>query len=102
MIWNVGATVRLSTNTHNSAGLRTVRHPEVPFYAHLRCLQMMTRQERLDHQNKLRSMKTEAEREQFRNEHHQQMQERAKTKGVTLPDEPPRPGGGMCPGGRGR
>ena len=61
--------------------------------------QLMTRQERLEYHKKMRGLKTDAEREQFRNEHHQKMQERAKAKGVTLPDEPPVPGGRMGPGG---
>ena len=34
-----------------------------------------------------------------RKEHHEQMQERAKARGVTLPAEPPASGGGMGPGG---
>lgn len=69
---------------------------------------LMTRQERLEYRNKMRSLKTVEEREQFRLEHHKQMQERAKARGVTLPDEPPArpahmgPGGGaMGPGGAG-
>ena len=48
---------------------------------------------------------TQQERERLRLEHHQQMQERARQRGVTLPDQPPagkgygaRPGGGMGPG----
>jgi len=68
--------------------------------------QLMTRQERLEYRNKMRNLKTVEEREQFRLEHHKQMQERAKERGVTLPDEPPArpahmgPGGGtMGPGG---
>jgi len=62
--------------------------------------QLMTEQERLEHRNRMRSFKTEQEREQYRLEHHKRMQERAKSKGVTLPDEPMmRPGGGMGPGG---
>lgn len=77
--------------------------------------QLMTQQERLEHRNKLRAAKTAEEREQIRAEHHTRMQERAKEKGVTLPDEPPvagarkgmgtgprdgmGPGSGMSPGG---
>ena len=46
---------------------------------------------------------TEQERQQFREEHHKAMQERAKERGVTLPDEPmgPGPGGGGMGGGMG-
>lgn len=69
--------------------------------------QLMTPQEREQHRAKMRSLKTEQEREQFRLQHHKEMQQRAKERGVTIPDEPmPRGkgmgqgmGGGMGPGG---
>jgi hypothetical protein len=67
--------------------------------------QLMTRKERAEHRAKLRSLKTLEEREAYRLEHHNKMLERAKERGVTLPDEPPAggmgmmgPGGGMGPG----
>ncbi len=66
---------------------------------------LMTEEERLEYRNRVRTLKTAKEREQFRLEHHKKMQERAKEKGITLPDEPParggmmRPGSGMGPGG---
>jgi hypothetical protein len=69
--------------------------------------QMMSEQERLEHRNRLRSAKTLEERERIRTEHHEQMVERARERGVTLPDEPPmrggmgQGGGGMGPGGGG-
>lgn len=68
---------------------------------------MMTAEERNEYRERMRAAKTEQEREQIRNEHHQQMQARAKERGVTLPPEPPvrgsrgPPGGGMGPGGTG-
>lgn len=63
---------------------------------------LMTEQERLQHRNKMRSLKTAQERETYQLEHHKRMQERAKEKGVTLPDEPMmHPGGGMGAGGMG-
>ncbi|MBI4809673.1 MAG: hypothetical protein HY799_12085 [Nitrosomonadales bacterium] len=77
--------------------------------------QLMTEQERLEHRNMMRTLKTQEEREAYRLEHHKKMQVRAKEKGVTLPEEPlPRgrmmrgpgtgggmgSGGGMGPGGR--
>ena len=49
---------------------------------------LMTPEERAEHQDKMRSLKTAEEREQYRIEHHKKMQERAKEKGVTLPDQP--------------
>lgn len=60
--------------------------------------QLMTRQERIEYRNRIRAAKTAQEREQIRKEHHERMKERAKERGVTLPDEPPMPGGGMGPG----
>lgn len=51
--------------------------------------QMMTEQERMEYQQRMKSAKTEQEREQIRAEHHVQMQERAKNQGITLPDTPP-------------
>lgn len=61
--------------------------------------QLMTQQERNEYQAKMRTAKTPEEREQIRKEHHNQMQARAKERGVTLPDEPPARGDGMGPGG---
>jgi len=60
--------------------------------------QLMTQEERNAYRNRMRAAKTEQEREQIRNEHHEQMKIRAKEKGVTLPDEPPARGRGMGPG----
>ena len=63
--------------------------------------QLMTQQERAEHQIKMRNAKTSEAREQVRAQHHKEMQVRAKQQGVTLPDEPPAAGmgGGMGPGG---
>lgn len=65
--------------------------------------QLMTIDERNEYQAKMRAAKTAEEREGLRAEHHQRMQERAKARGMTLPDEPPVRGGGMGmgPGGGG-
>ena len=62
--------------------------------------QLMTQQERIEHRNKLRTAKTAEEREQIRAELHPRRQERAKERGLTLPDAPPPAGGGkgMGPG----
>jgi hypothetical protein len=46
----------------------------------------------------MRSTTTQEERNTLRLEHHKKMQERAKEKGVTLPDTPPANGAGMGPG----
>lgn len=65
--------------------------------------QLMTQPERLEYRNQMRALKTQEERAAFRQEHHKKMQERAKEKGMVLPETPPAMGGGMGPGaGRGR
>lgn len=60
--------------------------------------QLMTRQERIEHRQTLRTLKTQQERDAYRLEHHQKMQERAKARGTQLPDAPPQQGMGMGPG----
>lgn len=60
--------------------------------------QLMTPQERQTYQNQMRNLRTQQERDQFRLEHHQLMQERARERGVTLPDQP-MGGGGPGAGG---
>jgi hypothetical protein len=59
--------------------------------------ELMTEQERKEHQDRMRSLKTEQEREAFQAEHHKKMQERAKAQGKTLPDMPAK-GAGPGPG----
>jgi len=50
---------------------------------------------------KMRSLKTAEERKAFREEQHKKMQERAKEKGLTLPDQPGQgPGPGMAVGAK--
>lgn len=72
--------------------------------------EIMTQQERTEYRDRMRALKTEQEREAFRREHHQKMQERAQAQGKRLPDMPPAgrgpgmgpgDGKGMGPGGRG-
>lgn len=57
--------------------------------------ELMTEQERIEHRNKMRSFNNQEERERYRMEHHEKMQQRAREKGVTLPDKPPARGKGM-------
>lgn len=59
--------------------------------------QIMSPKERAEHRTKMRSLKTKSEREAYRLEHHKLMQERAKQKGVTLPDLPMPRGRGLGP-----
>lgn len=56
--------------------------------------QLMTDAERTEYRAKMRALKTPQEREAFRAEHHKLMQERAKERGVTLPDMPAHQGMG--------
>lgn len=60
--------------------------------------QLMTEQERTEHRAEMRSAKTAEERDKIRAEHHKQMVERAKQRGLTLPDPPPMRGMGRGPG----
>ena len=68
--------------------------------------QLMTPAERVAYRQKIRAAKTQAERNRIRAEHHKAMQERARQRGMTLPDMPMQPmhRGGMQPrqgGGQG-
>ena len=60
--------------------------------------QLMTPQEQIEHRQKMQSLKTAEEREAFRLEHHKLMQERAKERGVTIPDQPLQQNRGMGKG----
>ena len=62
--------------------------------------ELMTEQEMTEHRARMRSLSTEQEREMFRLEHHQKMQERAREQGKVLPDEPGPRGKGMGVGPR--
>lgn len=55
-----------------------------PIYGH----QLMTEKERQAHRQKMRSLQTAEERRQYRQQHHELMQERARERGVTLPEQP--------------
>jgi hypothetical protein len=62
--------------------------------------QLMTQEEWQEHQKKMRSM-TPEERSRYREETHKQMMERAKEKGITIPDTPgPGPRGPKGPAPR--
>ncbi|MFO7965560.1 MAG: hypothetical protein R6U50_16670 [Desulfobacterales bacterium] len=76
---------------------------------------LMTPEERTQFHERMRAAETEQDREQIRNEHHEMIQERAKERGITMPDGTPagehrmnsgagsftNPGGGMGQGSRG-
>lgn len=57
--------------------------------------QLMTGEERAEFRARMRSLKTQEERDALHREHHQKMQERAKAQGMTLPDMPV--AGSDCP-----
>jgi hypothetical protein len=85
----------------------TAPAPEAPVFGR----ELMTDQEMAEHRARMRAAATPEEREKIRQEHHQQMVERAKQRGITLPETPPGPppgrgmgkgmGQGMGPGGMG-
>jgi hypothetical protein len=56
--------------------------------------QLMTAAERTEYQSKMRTLKTDKERDAFRLDHHDKMKVRAAEKGVTLPNSPPAAGTG--------
>lgn len=55
--------------------------------------QLMTTAEREAYRTRMRSLRTEREREALRVQHHQEMQQRARERGVQLGDMPARSGG---------
>lgn len=56
--------------------------------------QLMTAAERTEYQTKMRTLKTDKEREAFRLDHHTKMTARAAERGITLPSTPPGVGAG--------
>ncbi|MBI2311296.1 MAG: hypothetical protein HYU77_02190 [Betaproteobacteria bacterium] len=67
---------------------------------HIYGYQLMTPQERAEYRDRMRAAKTWEAREAIRAEHHKAMVERAKEKGLTLPDEAPAWGQRFGPGSR--
>lgn len=61
--------------------------------------QLMTEPERLQYQDRMRSARTDEARARVREEHHAAMRERAKARGIELPEEPPERGMGSARGG---
>jgi 1,2-phenylacetyl-CoA epoxidase catalytic subunit len=71
-----------------AATLTTQAQTQTPTAMPMYGAQLMTDAERTEYQTKMRSLKTKAEKEAFRAEHHELMKTRAAEKGVTLPDAP--------------
>jgi len=60
--------------------------------------QLMSNAERSEYHSKLRSLKTDKDRDAFRLDHHEKMKVRAAEKGITLPAVPPGAGPGKKTG----
>lgn len=60
--------------------------------------QLMTQEELQEHRRTMQSFDMPEARQTYREEHHQRMLERARERGVTLPEEPGMQGKGMKPG----
>ena len=59
--------------------------------------QLMSSAERIEYQSKMRSLKTDIERDAFRLDHHYKMKVRAAEKGIILPAVAPSAGAGLGP-----
>jgi len=62
--------------------------------------ELMSVEERAQHRAKMQSFNTEEEREAYREQHHKEMQARAKEQGVVIPDQPRWKGAGPQSGMR--
>jgi hypothetical protein len=78
-------TVALALATALAAGPALARGPWGANPGNTQGWQLMTPQERIEHQNKMRSFKTYDECKAYQEAHHQAMEARAKEKGITLP-----------------
>jgi len=58
---------------------------------------MMSEQERIQHRETVRNLKTNEEKERYRIEHHKKMQKRAEQRGLSMPDMPMNRDDGMRP-----
>jgi len=89
----LGAIVALSVGVMTGTALSL--YPGLVAAQQIYGSQLMTEQERMEYRNKMQTAKTAEERERIRLEHHNEMQERAKQQGMTLPDQPPAQGMGQ-------
>ena len=76
-----------------STGLAVAAEPQQVYAG-----QLMTQQEMFEFRERMHNARTPQERQQIRNEHHQQMQARAQAQGFSLPDIPPGACSRMEPG----
>jgi hypothetical protein len=82
--WSLSAGYALAGDPQTAKEEAQVQKPEQVYGS-----QLMTPEEQTAYRAKMRATKTTEERQQLRKEHHEEMQERAKARGVTLPAEPP-------------
>ena len=69
----------------STSGLALARGPWAANKGNTVGWQLMTLEERTEHQNKMRSFKTYADCTAYQEDHHKLMEARAKEKGITLP-----------------
>lgn len=86
------ATVALALTVSLTAGTALARGPWAANKDNTVGWQLMSPAERTEHQNKMRNLKTYDECKSYQDEHHKQMEARAKEKGLTLPAMGPRYG----------
>lgn len=79
------AGLALSMTLGLAAGTALARGPWAMNQGNTWSYSLMTPQERTEHQTKMRSFKTYDECKAYQAEHHQQMEARAKDKGVAMP-----------------
>lgn len=100
-IFLIGTLSQAQTTTpeKNVSKSRSQNPDKAPIYGS----RLMTEEERMQYRDRMMAAKTPEEREQIRREHHEKMKERAREKGLTLPDEPGSKGMGYGhgPGGMG-
>ena len=84
-----------ATQDRTKEKIQTQTKDQEPIYGS----ELMTEKERNEYRERMRSAKTQQEREKIRSEHHDRMLARAKERGVTIPDQPPAKGAGNGPGG---
>jgi len=79
------ATVALALAVSLTAGSALAKGPWAANKGNTVGWQLMTPAERTEHQTKMRSFKTYDECKAYQEEHHKQIESRAKEKGMTLP-----------------
>jgi hypothetical protein len=84
----------ISASALMSVGVDVLAQDQAQAQVQIYGSQLMTAAERTEYQSKIRTLKTDKERDAFRLDHHDKMKVRAAEKGVTLPNSPPTAGTG--------